>query len=568
MNGNLTRNLAKLSIKPDFRLPIKEPAISSPEKFKGVTTTCLIWLGVIGAAFAASLLQGSDVNLLAPYAATAAAPALLTFILKPLLRYEWARLMVIFFWLALAVVACLSIAVWPYAILFLCAPVIAALFEREMITETLILSSIIAALVFYAEKTGHLTPVIPLGEGTQWSSLVTPIGIIALTLSALYATSQSRLREAAFQTLPAAAAGEIAHILDDLPGGVIRITHDRKISFASTAAYEIFGLPKDAGHLPVQAISPKDAVFRDNFKTLLNRAASAGKPVKDTLTAERAGLRSTYVITVTPQDNGFLVHGSETTKHENEMEALRLEQANLKRSINDKNLFFSGVSHELRTPLNAIIGFSDMMRSRLFGPLPNKYAEYADLIHDSGQHMLDLIGDVLDLSKVDAGKYTLTYHAFDMADVIRSTVKMVQPSADAAHIKLSIHVVSDQDLIIEADRKAVRQILLNLISNSIKFTPKGGEIVISTKALADTLHLSVSDNGMGMSPEELETIGTPYTQAKNASQIDARGSGLGLSLVKSLVDLHKGRFAIASQENNGTVVEIYLPRSASQETES
>ena len=132
----------------------------------------------------------------------------------------------------------------------------------------------------------------------------------------------------------------------------------------------------------------------------------------------------------------------------------------------DKTHFFAGVSHELRTPLNAIIGFSDMMRSCLFGPLPSKYAEYADLIHESGQHMLDLIGDVLDLSKVEAGRYELNYDTFDAADVIRSSVKMIRPAADAAEVSLDVNLDLDQALLIQADRRAVRQILLNLLSNS------------------------------------------------------------------------------------------------------
>ena len=264
-------------------------------------------------------------------------------------------------------------------------------------------------------------------------------------------------------------------------------------------------------------------------------------------------------VTVSPSPDGFLIQGLDVTARETHIQQLNTAQTGLQRSIDDKTLFFSGVSHELRTPLNAIIGFSDMMRTRLFGPLPGKYAEYADLIHDSGQHMLDLIGDVLDMSKVEAGKYTLQYGAFDMADVVRSSVKMIRPSADSAELMVTVVLPPENDLIIEADRKAVRQILLNLLSNAIKFTPKGGEVKISAKSLADTLQLNVSDNGLGMNAAELERIGEPYTQASSAANVDARGSGLGLSLVKSLVDLHGGRFALASQPNEGTSVDIYLP---------
>jgi len=168
--------------------------------------------------------------------------------------------------------------------------------------------------------------------------------------------------------------------------------------------------------------------------------------------------------------------------------------------MRSRNLYFAGVSHELRTPLNAIIGFSDMMRSRLFGPLPGKYAEYADLIHDSGQHMLDLIGDV------------------------RSSIKMMRPVSDTASVRLDAEIAIDDDLSLVADRKAVRQILLNLISNAVKFSPKGGRVVVGSKKAGDTIHLSVSDNGAGMSTQELERVGQPYEQTQSGQTSDFNDS--------------------------------------------
>jgi len=205
-----------------------------------------------------------------------------------------------------------------------------------------------------------------------------------------------------------------------------------------------------------------------------------------------------------------------------------------------------------------------MMRSRLFGPLPGKYAEYADLIHDSGQHMLDLIGDVLDMSKVEAGKYELNYNMFDAADVVRSTVKMIRPTADAAEVRMDIDIRDEDTLLIEADRKAVRQILLNLISNAIKFSHKGASIRIGAKAAGETLNLTVQDNGVGMSEDELAVFGTPYKQMSSAQMTDERGTGLGISLVKSLTELHEGRFSVASQKDEGTTIDIFLPLSRSE----
>lgn len=507
-------------------------------------------------------MRGFSFKTLWLYAAIAVAPALISIVLKPSLHKEWARLLVIFAWLALAVLACLGVSFWPFAVLFLCAPIMAALFEREMIVESLFLSAIIAAVIYAAGRSGNLPEPLVTSEAVEWLRFMAPLGTAALTLAALYCSAQSRARLGAFQTLPAAAASEMADILDTLPGGVLRVSQNDNISFASKGAYDMFGLPGDAGHLPLQAISPKDMGFRSAFSTLLQRARDTQQTEIGTLTRQEKG--QIIDITVSPTADGFLIQGRDVSAREKDIAQMRDTHNELRRGIDDKTLFFAGVSHELRTPLNAIIGFSDMMRTRLFGPLPGKYAEYADLIHDSGQHMLDLIGDVLDMSKVEAGKYTLQYGAFDMADVVRSSVKMVRPSADAAEVMITLDMPPNNDLVIEADRKAVRQILLNLLSNSIKFTPKGGEIKITAKSLADTLQLSVSDNGLGMSAKELETVGEPYGQTSSAARVDARGTGLGLSLVKSLVDLHDGRFAIASQAEEGTSVDIYLPLNGPQ----
>ena len=178
-------------------------------------------------------------------------------------------------------------------------------------------------------------------------------------------------------------------------------------------------------------------------------------------------------------DDYVVLNVLDVSAYDTQITTLQNSFTTAEQKASDSALFFAGVSHELRTPLNAIIGFSDMMRSRLFGPLPGKYAEYADLIHDSGQHMLDLIGDVLDMSKIDAGKYDLHYESFEAAAVARSSVKMIQPMADAAKVRLDVNIDDEDDLLIEADRKALRQILLNLLSNAIKFSPQGGAVTLS-----------------------------------------------------------------------------------------
>ena len=176
--------------------------------------------------------------------------------------------------------------------------------------------------------------------------------------------------------------------------------------------------------------------------------------------------------------------------------------------------------------------------------------------------MLDLIGDVLDLSKIDAGRYELDYDTFDAADVIRSSVKMIRPAADAAEVGIEINLDLDQALLVQADRRAVRQILLNLLSNSVKFSDKGSQVEVDAQAIDGDLELTVSDMGAGMSEAEVARIGDPYAQGEAAQMSDKRGSGLGLSLVKSLTELHKGHMKIQSKKTEGTRVKITLPLQA------
>lgn len=514
-----------------------------------------------------------DMTSLAPYAAIACLPAIVGIMLSPVLEREWAQILVIFSWIALAIAACVGITFWPMAILFLCAPAAAALFEREKLIEALFLSALFAAVIYLAGRTGNL-PASDVGQDASlWSRLAAMTAVGTFLISTLFASSHSAPRTYVpdpAATIPANRGDVDVAMLDALSGGIVRLTSDDEVTFVSMDAYDLFNLPEDSGHLTIHALLSGTPHVRDRVIDLIARARASGNPEMITLTipgGDNGPPPQIIDLRATPLTDGEVVlHGLDETAREDRIAALNADwvaaHENItatRQDMDDKTLFFSGVSHELRTPLNAIIGFSDMMRSRLFGPLPSKYAEYADLIHDSGQHMLDLIGDVLDMSKVQAGKYELNYGMFDMADVIRSSVKMVRPAADAAEVSLNVNIAADEDMLIDADRKAVRQILLNLLSNAIKFTPKGGAVDIGSKIVADTLHLTVSDNGAGMNAAELARIGQPFTQAKSGQMSDERGSGLGLSLVKSLTDLHGGRFSIASQRDNGTSVDIYLP---------
>lgn len=222
-----------------------------------------------------------------------------------------------------------------------------------------------------------------------------------------------------------------------------------------------------------------------------------------------------------------------------------------------KTRFLANMSHELRTPLNAVLGFADIMRQRLFGPLPDRYAGYADAIHQAGGHLLDLINDVLDLSKIEAERYQLAVAEFDARDAVSAAVALVRLQADDKGVDLAA-VLSAEPLKVRADARALKQMALNLLSNAVKFTPAGGSVTLTLDADGPDLELAVSDTGVGIAPEDLKRLGRPFEQAGGADQ-KAQGTGLGLSLVRSLTELHGGRMTIDSTLGEGAAVLIRLP---------
>ena len=225
-----------------------------------------------------------------------------------------------------------------------------------------------------------------------------------------------------------------------------------------------------------------------------------------------------------------------------------------------KSEFLSAMSHELRTPLNAILGFSEVLHLETFGKLGNDtYREYARDIHNSGRYLLDLINDILDISRIEAGQYLPELSEFDIREVVRSACDVVRERAKERRLNLNSQT-PDTALAIRADERAIRQILLNLLSNSIKFTEPGGSIELTlTVDSKDHAVIEVSDTGRGIPEDKLENILLPFNQVATNQIANEGATGLGLSIVKALVDLHAGRLEIASELGNGTKVTVMLP---------
>ena len=225
-----------------------------------------------------------------------------------------------------------------------------------------------------------------------------------------------------------------------------------------------------------------------------------------------------------------------------------------------KSEFLANMSHELRTPLNAIIGFSEIMRNQMFGPIGDaKYADYAHDINASGQHLLDVINDILDMSKIEAGKWTLEREHLNLADTVGQALRIV--SGRAAEAGIDIDFAADDLPPVHADRRAVKQVALNLVSNGIKFTPQGGRVTIRLSAAADggTAVLTVEDTGIGIAAEDLEKIGKPFEQVEPQHAKTREGTGLGLAISRSLVAMHGGSLTMASTPGEGTTVTVTLP---------
>jgi len=229
--------------------------------------------------------------------------------------------------------------------------------------------------------------------------------------------------------------------------------------------------------------------------------------------------------------------------------------------------FLANMSHELRTPLNAIIGFSEMVERQLLGPIgTEKYLEYISGIRESGEHLLDLISDILDMSKIEAGKYELDLEELNLTKILKLSVHMMGGRAHDAGVTLIETYNFAEDLNIIADRRAILQIMLNLVSNAVKFTPEGGEINIAGFERDNYLSLKIIDNGIGIPAHKLASVTKPFEQVSSSYARDHEGSGLGLSISKDLAEMHGGGLFIESSVGEGTTVTVRLPYDAYETT--
>jgi two-component system, cell cycle sensor histidine kinase PleC len=240
-------------------------------------------------------------------------------------------------------------------------------------------------------------------------------------------------------------------------------------------------------------------------------------------------------------------------------EKTRAEEAN-----QTKSKFLANMSHELRTPLNAIIGFSEIMENGMFGSLGSeKYREYCHDILTSGHYLLEVINDILDMSKIEAGRMKLDIEPLDLSKTLAESLRVVSGRANDKNLDLDAEI--DGPISIVADRRATKQIIVNLLSNAVKFTPDGGKVIVRSRMAANSIVLLIADTGIGIAPGSLRRLGRPFEQVESQLTKTYHGSGLGLAIARSLTNLHGGSMRLRSKLGAGTVVRICLPREAAKQ---
>jgi two-component system cell cycle sensor histidine kinase PleC len=385
--------------------------------------------------------------------------------------------------------------------------------------------------------------------------------------------------------------------IETIPEAFVLWDADNRLVLCNSNFQELHHLPDEA----VQAGTPYDAVLATGRKPILRTTIAnddAQPPGARTFEAQLDDGSWMHISERRTKDGGYVSVGTDITKlkqHEQKLiegekrriatiNDLRHSQQALERQTGEladlaekyaeesrraeeandaKSKFLANMSHELRTPLNAIIGFSEIMASGMFGPLGSvKYNEYSRDIRESGQYLLDVINDILDMSKIEAGGIHLAPEDVDLDRTLADCVRVVWGRANEKRVTVQSQLAPGIHL--HADRRALKQIALNLLSNAVKFTPDGGTVTVRSRVRGGMITIAIADNGIGIPKDALGKLGRPFEQVESQLTKRHQGSGLGLAIAKSLVELHGGRMRIRSVLGAGTTVVVRLPAEAPQ----
>jgi cell cycle sensor histidine kinase DivJ len=400
-------------------------------------------------------------------------------------------------------------------------------------------------------------------------------GLVFVVTAVIVALSANRMNSA-FEVYEKAQINAYKHLIEHVQDAVIRFSPEGGVLFTSRSSEKLFGCRRYelSGSGLVDRIHVLDKPI---FMTAFADANQGGKARiieirmrRDDPTVSARAVQFVWVeVGLSPViDNehrserhevvALFRDVTERKDHENEM---RLARQAAEDASDAKSRFLATIGHELRTPLNAIVGFSEMMTSNIGGELTPTHREYAGLIHQSGHHLLDVVKMLLDMSRIEAGKFEIQTEPFAPEGLIEPCLQMVDSMARQRQITIETLVPRALPQI-TADERVCRQILINLLSNAVKFSRDGGTVTVSMKRQGQNLAIAVIDSGVGMGPEAIERIGEPFFQAQDGLTRSYEGTGLGLSIVKGLVELHKGRLHVLSTLGQGTVMTVFLPINA------
>jgi signal transduction histidine kinase len=353
--------------------------------------------------------------------------------------------------------------------------------------------------------------------------------------------------------------------LEHMDQGLIMIDNERNVPIYNRRAIELLDLPPDLmAHRPkfddVPAFQWSQNKFTRNdeaFRSFVQRALLLDGP--SSYERRRPNGRVLEVRTTALPGGEAVRTFTDVTERCSTLEALGEAKEVAESASRAKSEFLANMSHELRTPLNAIIGFSELIRDQTNGPIAGPYIAYAEEIYASGRHLLDMVNDLLDLSKIEAGRYDLIEERVNLGELMRVCQRMMRPRAEAGNMRIDCDP-SVARVTLHVDRRAVKQVLLNLLANAVKFSPAGGTAAVRVEPAADGgLAVVVSDDGVGIEPQALRFLFEPFRQADASITRKFGGTGLGLAISRRLMVLHGGTLEIASQPGVGTTVRAIFP---------
>ena len=402
-------------------------------------------------------------------------------------------------------------------------------------------------------------------EGDSAFAVVTTPTVPELPAATVVPTDPAVDETAAALKLARSENAELRAILDTATDGVIVLDGEMLIHSANRSAQALFGYDADAleGQAFLDLFAPESAdVAFDYFETLQTLGvASVLNDGREVIGRERHGGLIPLFMTLGRLGEGKLCAVfRDITQWKKTAEELTQAKRAAEQQSSAKSEFLAKISHEIRNPLNAIIGFSEVMMAERFGPVgSDRYRQYLKDIHASGAHLVSLINDLLDLSKIEAGKLELAFAGVALNQLVAQCVAIMQPQANRERVIIRTSLAPRLPQVM-ADARSLRQIVLNLLSNSIKFTGAGGQVIVSTAATdAGEVSLRVRDTGMGMSETELATAMEPFRQLATSTRFGSGGTGLGLPLTKALAEANRAGFRISSRPKEGTLVEVVFP---------